>query len=217
MLDKIKFEVSYYDSGEKLINSSKSGVHYRLIFMGTCLRDMSGYDAAKRIEKINPDVDIIYVSPEKTVSKEYGVKNSDYFVKPVSLLKIRGVLSRRLSERFRVHNGFLNVCFQRSIKHIPLHRVYYFERCSRRLTARVRGSDVPFYGNLEDIEKSLADYGFIRCHQSFLVNTDMVRKLDGNKLFISGGGEVAVSRSYYNEVCNALAEKKIPITGSIKK
>lgn len=218
VLDDIKFDILFFDSGEGLVASLKNSAKYQLVFLGTCLADMSGYNAAREIKAVSPDTDIVYIAPdEDSVSEEYGELNADYFVKPLSPVKFRSVLSRRLSERFRVYDGFLNVCSQRSVKQIPLHRVYYFERSRRRLTARTKGGDIPFYGNLENLENSLIDCGFFRSHQSFLVNTALVRKMYGNKLVLSDGREVSVSRSYYSGVCGILKSREIPITESFRK
>lgn len=218
VLDKIKCEVSFFTYGKDLIASLENEKTYQLVFTAIKLRDMSGAEAVKSLKTIIPDVDVIYAaSADETVSEEYGELNADYFIRPVSPSKFRSVLSRRISERFCVYDGFLNVCFQRSMKQIPLHRVYYFERVERKLIARMRGGDSPFCGKFENIEKPLADNGFIRCHKSFIVNIDMIRGMVDNRIILPGNREVAVSISCYDNVRETLRKKKIPIAGSLKK
>lgn len=218
VLDKIKCEISYFTCGKDLIASLKSESPYQLVFVPERLRDMSGLSAVTALKKITPEVEVIYILPNsEAVSEEFGKLNFDCFIKPVSPSKLRNAFSRRLSERFCVFDGYLNVCFQRSMKQIPLHRVYYFERDKRRIVAQMKGDENSFCGKLENIEKPLADNGFVRCHKSFIVNTDTVIKLDGNKLFLPGGREITVSISCYDDVCEALRKKKIPIAGSLKK
>lgn len=218
VFDRIKVEISYFTDGENLIASLKNEKPYQLVFMGTVLKDMRGFDAVKRIKKITPEVDVVYVLPGEDYSlKESGAQGFDYFVKPVSPAKLRNALSRRLSERFCVYDGYLNVCFQRSIKQIPLHRVYYFERIGRKLAARMKGDDSTFCGKLDDIEKPLLENGFIRCHKSFIINADTILKMDGSTITLLGGRDITVSRTYYDSVCEELAKRKIPITGEFKK
>ena len=58
-----------------------------------------------------------------------------------------------------------------------------------------------------DFEELLTDYGFIRCHQSFLVNLQYVKSLkksDGDSLLLHNNIELPVSRAKKDAVKKAL-------------
>ncbi|MDE7043892.1 MAG: LytTR family transcriptional regulator, partial [Acetatifactor sp.] len=55
-----------------------------------------------------------------------------------------------------------------------------------------------------DVEEELAGKGFLRCHKSYLIHMDRVRKLSGGQIVMEDGSIVAVSRSYGKAVKRAL-------------
>ena len=41
---------------------------------------------------------------------------------------------------------------------------------------------------------------FIRCHQSFIVNRDYVRNVEGNQFLLSSGNVIPISKKYAKNV-----------------
>ena len=66
-------------------------------------------------------------------------------------------------------------------------------------------SPLAFYGRLDPLEQALAGAGFLRCHQSYLVNRRHIRRLEGNRLSLANGMELPVSRTYLRGLREALA------------
>ena len=64
-----------------------------------------------------------------------------------------------------------------------------------------------FYMKIQEVEKKLKEAGFIRCHQSYLVNTDQIVCLDGNTLVVQGDESIPLSRRYRKEVIYSLENK----------
>lgn len=62
-----------------------------------------------------------------------------------------------------------------------------------------------------DYEELLADFGFLRCHQSHLVNREYIKswvKEDGGYLILENGNEIPISRSKKENVTQALIHLK---------
>ena len=57
---------------------------------------------------------------------------------------------------------------------------------------------------VQTLEELLADSGFIRCHQSYLVNSRHLRQLGGSTVLLSDGTSLPVSRTYYKHLKNIL-------------
>lgn len=53
------------------------------------------------------------------------------------------------------------------------------------------------YKKLDEIEKQLAPYGFVRVHRSFLVNMRYVQKISSYVLRLTNGTEISVPKSRY--------------------
>jgi two-component system LytT family response regulator len=58
-----------------------------------------------------------------------------------------------------------------------------------------------------EYEELLSAHGFIRCHQSYLVNSRFIKswiKVDGDRLLIEGGFEIPVARNRKEKVKEAV-------------
>ena len=48
-------------------------------------------------------------------------------------------------------------------------------------------------GKLKDVCEKLEGYGFVLCHQGFLVNTRYIEHIDGDTIYLTGGDSVPIS------------------------
>ena len=69
----------------------------------------------------------------------------------------------------------------------------YIESEKKALHIHTNKGIINFISKLSDIEKELPK-GFIRTHQSFLVNADYIDSLDSSKVKLSNRKELPVSR-----------------------
>ena len=56
------------------------------------------------------------------------------------------------------------------------------------------------YGRLDVVEQELRQYGFIRVHQSFLVNLKYVKNVQRYTVSLKDGLSVNISKRYYKDV-----------------
>ena len=74
----------------------------------------------------------------------------------------------------------------------------------RKVVAHMADDRVEFYGRLDALEELLASSGFLRCHQSYLVNKRYIRQLDGTSLTLANGVALPVSRPHLKDLRTAL-------------
>jgi len=90
--------------------------------------------------------------------------------------------------------------FEGDYVYIPFSNICYFESSAKRVTLHLRDRSKMYHftAKLEEIQKKLPDT-FLRCHQSYLVNLEEVRRLDAREhLFIMNNNEdVLISRRMY--------------------
>ncbi len=84
--------------------------------------------------------------------------------------------------------------------HIPFQNITYFDSHEKKVTLHLRDKSRTycFTAKLEDIQKRLPD-NFLRCHQSYLVNLEEVRRVDLlEKIFIlNNDDDVLISRRQF--------------------
>ena len=82
---------------------------------------------------------------------------------------------------------------------IPIHEIRYIESGAHKLYVHVNDDTYDYNDKMENVAELLKERGFIRCHQSYLVNKSYVSGIRYDKLKI-GDKEVRISRKYKDNV-----------------
>lgn len=146
-----------------------------LLFLDVEMKPVDGIKTAERIRTFDRDIFLVFV----TGHEEFA---------------LRGYQVNAAAFAFKSPDG---IC------QIPYSRIRYFYS-ERRLVHVICGAeDIPFYGKLSDLEKTLP-HRFVRIHNRYIVNADWVERINANKV-IAGGVELPVSRSMKQEAAASLA------------
>lgn len=78
-------------------------------------------------------------------------------------------------------------------------RIRYIEVSSHKLSIHLLNESFVTNGNLKDIEESFYTYGFIKIHQSFLVNFRFINYIKRNEVILDNGTTLPLSRSRYEQ------------------
>lgn len=80
---------------------------------------------------------------------------------------------------------------------LPYSQIYYFEARDKKLFARTKNEEYAFYDTMEGLERRLPDT-FRRCHRSYIVNMEKIRRFLPAENYIDLGNQIGVpvSRSY---------------------
>lgn len=81
-----------------------------------------------------------------------------------------------------------------------LHKVYY-----HTINRQGKLEEYTRYCKLSDVYEELEPYGFVRTHQSFLVNRDYVDTVKRYLVTLKNGMEVNVSKKYYKQMVELCA------------
>ena len=76
-------------------------------------------------------------------------------------------------------------------------RINYFESANKRISLNADGESYFFYDTIDNLAQTLPE-GFIRCHRSFIVYSQKVKKvcLSENILYLQNNDIVPMSRGY---------------------
>ncbi len=80
---------------------------------------------------------------------------------------------------------------------IAYENIYFFESREKRVYLNTNSETYGFYDTLDQLEEKLAE-GFIRCHRSFLVNKEKIKRiyLSQNRIVLEEDFEIPLSRTY---------------------
>lgn len=179
-------KVVEYAAGEMLLSDLGECCEcFDLLFLDIYMAGLSGMELARRLRGMGCRTPLIFLTSTPDFAVEsYTVKADGYLLKPPTVEKLSTALERVLAvvDRPRV-----------SLRCGREHRYFYLDRIlfaeSRNSTVYLRladGSEASLKGKLNDIEESLSDPRFLRCHQSFLVNMDYIADVEQDFLLRNG-------------------------------
>lgn len=211
LFDKVEVNIDCYDSGKGFIEqlTQYGDMNADLIFMDIQMPEMNGIEIAKLLRQNHVEADIVFVTGHSEyVFRGYEIHAYDYLLKPINYHMIENLVERWLIEREKNEKQNLFVNKKARKMRIPLRHVRYFISDKRKIRAVLDQSygEVDFYMKMEELEEKLASHGFIRCHQSYLINIHKVLFWERTHIGLIGDEVIPVSRKYIKTVNQFLSE-----------
>ncbi|MBE5954092.1 MAG: response regulator transcription factor [Lachnospiraceae bacterium] len=194
-----------YQSGKELIRSIENKVfNCNLLYLDICMPEVDGLDVASYIRENRVDVDIIFVTktPE-FVYKGYMYKAFSYILKPGVEEDLPEETMRYIDE-IRNSEECINVTSDGIQRKVPISQIMYVESSKRKIILHLKAEDIPFYAKMSEIEPVLAERGFVRTHQSYMVKAKCVTRVSSMEVLL-GDTSVPVSRRYSQQIAEMFA------------
>lgn len=83
--------------------------------------------------------------------------------------------------------------------------IFYIETSRHKNMFYTKKQTYTIYKRLDELELELSQYGFVRVHQSFLVNMRYIDKISSYVLRLITGKEISVPKARYQEVKRSFA------------
>ena len=191
-----------FASGETFLNEFFAG-KYEIIFLDIDMPGLNGMDLAKLIRRVDMAVQIVFVTcMENYALQGYEVMPAGFIVKPCKPENIRKVMDQLLLKLSPAEADFYHVQPKGGgAVRLLTREIFYIESHLHYVTAVTAGDKACEYlSTMNDEEKKLAPRGFIRIHQSYLVNRAHVWIVRKNYVKLTTGKELPVSRKYEKRV-----------------
>lgn len=132
----------------------------------------------------------------------YEVHAYDYILKPPTEERLRRVVERFLEEQKEDSKKHIFVKRNGKRTKIMLEWVLYFVSDKRKIFAVMEEpfEYVEFYMTMRELEAKVGGKGFLRCHQSYLVNTNKLTSGSKTSVNISERIQIPVSKRYRENV-----------------
>lgn len=159
-----------------------------VVFMDIDLKGESGLECAKAITEVSPKVKVVFATAHSEyMANAFEIYAFDYIVKPFDLERIGKTLgrirdfseSRPVSElQEGEKNEKLLIKGKEEINLVDLKDILMVERTDGM--CRIVTKDEVFLTSqsLSSLEEKLKGDTFLRCHKSYIIRTDAVKKLE---------------------------------------
>ena len=197
-----------------------------LLFLDIQMPGRDGFELLKSLAVT--DFEVIFV----TAHYEYAIQAIrfsaiDYLLKPINAAELVNAVNRAIvniekkKQNERLENLIRSISNKNQLRiAIPGNKETIFISPETILFCKADNNYTIFYLQstekhtsskpIFEYEELLSTHGFIRCHQSYLVNSSFIKswiKVDGDRLVIHGGHEIPVSRNNKEKVKKAIGVK----------
>lgn len=199
------FQIDTFTSGEDFIALGIEMIKYTIVFLDVNMNKMDGVTAVKAIRTISKEIFIVFVTAYVDYTLEgYKVDAIRY------LLKDSNNFKSTISECMEAVIDKMNYTvikkvfdFNESKREISLDRLLYIESKLHKLEFHIMEQKLKIYTmyeTLNDLERELRGYNFLRIHQSFLVNLKYMNEVFRYKTILSNGIELIIPKARYKQV-----------------
>ncbi|MBP5242784.1 MAG: response regulator transcription factor, partial [Clostridia bacterium] len=162
--------------------------------------------AATKFRKLNEETILIFVTNMKKYAiSGYEVGALNYILKPLNYYSFAMTLDRALRSIESKRSELIRIRTEVGFKVIECRDVYYLEVMKHNVIFHTAEGVFNNYGSLNEWEKKLSAYNFVRCSSCALVNLRQIVSVEGDDILI-GSDVVRISRMKKRAFLKIMAE-----------
>ena len=201
----VEFSITEYTDGAEVVEDYRP--EFDILLLDVEMPHMDGFEAARRIRLVDPNVVIIFVTNMAQYAiKGYEVDALSYLVKPVPYFAFAQELQRSLGRVRQSIPETVVINVAGTLTRLNLTQIVYIESRKHRITIHTLDGRYEFSGTLKALESDLDGKGFFRSNNSYLVNMSHVTSVDQSSCTMVDGTVLAVSRTRRRPFLDALAD-----------
>lgn len=202
----------------------------QLVFLDIQMPEKTGFDMLRELGDSNFEIILI------TAFDQYGIQAIkfsavDYLLKPINIEELKAAVQKadkRIREKLQnkelenllqlINNREQKASHKLALPTLKETRFVHPKQIIRCESSNAytsfflqSGEKIIVSRPIYEYDELLADFGFIRCHQSHLVNKDYIKswkKEDGGYLILESGDEIPISRGKKEAISQALINLK---------
>lgn len=180
-----------------------------LILLDIEMPKVSGLDWLKSLDQ-KPMVILCTAFP-KYALEGYELDIIDYLLKPVAFDRFCKAVqkARDFAQLKQVHHAdFLFVRCEKRIEKLELRDIHYIESLGNYVRIHLSNRQLLAYLTLKGIESQLPPTGFVKVHQSYLINFSKITAMEGNQVVVQDQ-YLPVSRNFRESLMRMIDERML--------
>lgn len=158
------------------------------------MKIINGMDTARKIREFDSNLEIIFMTSFAEFMQEgYEVKAYRYILKPISEVKISKNILPCINEIIKKRNNYLTINIKNQVDRIPIDSIIYIETARPNILIYTDDNMYTSKMSISKIDNIISEYGFFRCHNSYIVNLKLVESMNGNTVVV-GGKDIPISK-----------------------
>lgn len=200
-------EFRHFSGGDELLSSDWE--KWDILLLDIEMPGIDGMALARKIREINKEILIIFVTRMAQYAMAgYEVSALDYILKPVNYNAFSMKMRRAVDLINMRRPRYVTAADKNSVHKILVESIIYVEVQGHTIYYHMSGDTVSSTGSrtISSLEKELQPWGLVRCNQCYLVNMRYVRSVEKDKVILTDGESLRMSRSRKKAFMQALLQ-----------
>jgi DNA-binding LytR/AlgR family response regulator len=198
-----------FPSGEALLDHFRKGM-YHLIYLDIYMNEINGMETARYIRERDEDVMLAFTTTSRDHAFEANKYRSLLYIeKPVTLDMIRHTITLAEALKSKRKSEILTISSESNLVDIPHHEIFYIEVIDQRCVIHICDGKLVSASttlNINDLDTMLPKPRFCRCHRSFIVNLDKVKRINGKDFEMKDGSVAYITQRDRRRIMNLYDE-----------
>lgn len=174
-----------------------------LLIIDIVLKDDNGIFLAEDIQKIQPDIKIIFITGYGNVYYENiyeHITPQGFLEKPIQY-NILNFFIKQAENEYKKKTAKLKISYDFKEYLVTIDDILYIQSSKRVCEIITNDKTYRCYKKLSDFPKELPEY-FARCHQSYIVNANYIASFQSGQFTLTSGAIIPISDSYAKDAKN---------------
>lgn len=196
-------DIDMYTSVKEFLDLGIRITKYNIVFIQIS-EEADSVQVAKKIRTVNNHIYVVFaVDRMDCVTKRFIADGIQYMVEDKLTLRdsVFNYMDTMIERKGRIMST-KEISIKISNKSLPLSKIIYIKSRLHKLEFMVMGSELKSYSiyeKMDVMEELLTEKGFLRIHQSFLVNMKYVKVIINYKAILVNGIELPVPSSRFSK------------------
>lgn len=202
---ELEFKIDIFNSGEELLEIGSELINYNIFFLDIDMEKINGVRVAQKIREYGFESYIVFVTAYIDYSLEgYKVDAIRYLLK--NNLNFEATIHECMGAIFEKMNYVVSkkiFSFNEGEKKVALERIVYIESRLHKLEFHIMEEEMKIYtmyGTLNELEKEMKEFRFVRIHQSYLVNLKHIKGIKDYQVILSNNEQLVIPKARYRKV-----------------
>ncbi len=176
---------------------------YDIIFLDIVMTGENGVQLASRIRKENKHSIIFFISSHTSyISNAMQQQPFQYITKPIDEELFLSEFERAMQE-FSNRRQKLTLTWNKENYFVEISDIEYIENINRNSNIYTGNIEYICSENIPSLYSKLNEFGFVRTHNSFLVNIKKIASIKAYNLIMLNGKSIPISKKYIHIVKKA--------------